>query len=91
MQGSERRICRPHRAEIALSSRKTVDRFTTLSSFVGNAPGNLNPVAHHACNSAITMISIKYSGDNRGTCLSTCHNAPPGVPMPASVARGETI
>ncbi|WP_218669587.1 hypothetical protein, partial [Burkholderia cenocepacia] len=34
MQGSERRICRPRRAEVALSSRKTVDRFTTLSSLL---------------------------------------------------------
>ncbi|WJN72344.1 hypothetical protein OH687_18785 [Burkholderia anthina] len=37
------------------------------------------------------MISIKHSGDNRNSRLSACHNAPPGVPMPTSVARGETI
>ncbi|EDT37305.1 hypothetical protein BamMEX5DRAFT_6920 [Burkholderia ambifaria MEX-5] len=36
MQGSERRIRKqdPRRAKIALSSRKTVDRFTTLSSLL---------------------------------------------------------
>ncbi|MEN2474499.1 MULTISPECIES: hypothetical protein [Burkholderia] len=60
MQGSERRICRPRRAEITLSSRKTVDRFTTVFHFtVGNSFENLTPAADKIFNSAIAMISIK--------------------------------
>jgi len=60
MQGSERRICRPRRAEIALSSRKTVYRFTTVFIFtVGNPAENLTHSSHKICNSACTMISIK--------------------------------
>ncbi|WP_185658233.1 MULTISPECIES: hypothetical protein [unclassified Burkholderia] len=37
------------------------------------------------------MISIKYFGDNRRARSSACHNAPPGAPMPATVARSEAI
>ncbi|WP_157776379.1 hypothetical protein [Burkholderia stabilis] len=60
MQGSERRICRPRRAEITLSSRKTVYRFTTVFIFtVGNPAENLTLAAHKICNSTDAMISIK--------------------------------
>ncbi|MBN3834539.1 hypothetical protein [Burkholderia sp. Ac-20344] len=60
MQGSERRICRPRRAEITLSSRKTVDRFTTVFIFtVGILGKNLTLSSDKILNSAAAMISIK--------------------------------